>query len=151
MVFVEYMLRTRRGGTGPGGLITNGKIAPLASPQKEGVKQPLTWGGSVGGDANIDQASVDPLGGAGTLNLASGMFWGRVMLTASHTGQHQHTRPHADSQGSVGRDEVIQGAKIDPLGTVKGDEEAVAGGIDDEAVDAARIEPMGQVREKTPP
>lgn len=33
------------------------------------------------------------------------------------------------------------------MGVVKGSEEAVVQGLDDEAVDSARIEPMGNVRE----
>lgn len=57
--------------------------------------------------------------------------------------------PHANSQGVVGRDDVIAGAKIEPLASHK-----MAGvpdqGLDDESVDAARIAPMGEVREEMP-
>ena len=69
---------------------------------------------------------------------------------STRTGQYQHPEPHADSQGSVGREEVIQGAKIDPLAggpDLEGGERAKSG-LDDENVDASRISPLGEVREQ---
>ncbi len=73
-------------------------------------------------------------------------------LTTAHiAGQGQHTAPHADSQGVIGRDNTIQGAKLEPLKSSTSSETSAAQGLDDEAVDAARIDPMGSVREGTPP
>jgi hypothetical protein len=57
--------------------------------------------------------------------------------------------PHADSQGVVGRDDVVEGAKIDPLsGKEPGAKRSTAKGLDDENVDASRVQPMGEVREE---
>ena len=54
---------------------------------------------------------------------------------------------HANSQGVVGRDETIQGAKIEPLEGRRGEATSKQSGFDDEQVDASRINPMGVVRE----
>ena len=72
------------------------------------------------------------------------------MLTdLSVLGQYQHTAPHADSQGVVGRDETVQGAKIEPLEGGLANQTAIkSSGLDDEAVDSARVAPMGSVREE---
>ena len=66
-----------------------------------------------------------------------------VPLTLLHIGLLQHTRTHVDSQGSVGRDESVKGAKIDAMETIRGDEEALSVGLDDQAVNAAKVELMG--------
>jgi hypothetical protein len=66
----------------------------------------------------------------------------------SNLGQYQHPEPHADSQGVVGRDEAIQGAKIEPLEGGRGTTTSKQPGLDDEHVDASRINPLGEVREE---
>lgn len=63
-------------------------------------------------------------------------------------GQFQHPAPHADSQGVVGRDEAIQGAKIEPLEGNPTKGTAKSTGLDDEQIDSARIQPGGEVREE---
>ena len=63
-------------------------------------------------------------------------------------GQYQHTAPHADSHGVVGTDEVIQGAKLEPLEGQGHQATQKSEGVDDESVDTARIEPVGSVREE---
>lgn len=63
------------------------------------------------------------------------------------SGQHQHTAPHADSQGVVGTTENIGKAKIQPLDGGLREAQNPRTGIDDESVDAARINPLGNVRE----
>ena len=50
----------------------------------------------------------------------------------------------------MGRDETIEGAKIEPLEGNK-HAEGKGPGLDDEQVDAARIDPMGEVREEMKP
>lgn len=70
------------------------------------------------------------------------------MLIDCGLGQYQHPAPHADSQGVVGRDEAIQGAKIDPLSGKENVSTTKSTGLDDEQVDASRINPMGEVREE---
>jgi len=80
----------------------------------------------VGTDSTIDGARIDPLGGH---------------------GQHLHTAPHADSQGSIGRDQVVQGSKIDPLVPNLKTANDQPQGLDDEVVDGTRISPLGAVRE----
>ena len=62
-------------------------------------------------------------------------------------GQYQHIDAHADSQGVVGRDGAIAGAKIDPLAGAK-QAATTAQGLDDESVDSSRIQPLGTVREE---
>jgi hypothetical protein len=54
---------------------------------------------------------------------------------------------HADSQGVVGREEVLQGSKIAPLDGGLRQATQHTQGLDDEAVDAARLKPLGGVRE----
>lgn len=70
------------------------------------------------------------------------------MLTDWGSGQYQHPAPHADSQDVVGRDEAIQGAKIDRLSGKEKVATAKLTGLDDEQVDASRINPMGEVGEE---
>ncbi|KAF2093532.1 hypothetical protein NA57DRAFT_61238 [Rhizodiscina lignyota] len=113
--------------------LSGSKIEPLDSNQKYNTEHDLSDRGSAGTNTNIDEARIDPLGG-------------RVSCNA---GQYQHPEAHADSQGVVGREDVIQGAKIDPLEQAPGMKSApVKGGLDDENVDASRINPMGEVREQ---
>jgi hypothetical protein len=69
-------------------------------------------------------------------------------MVLAHTGQYQHTLPHADSHGSVGRDETIQGSKIAPFDGKFKTAATTTGGLDDETVDASRIDPLGEVREE---
>ena len=66
-------------------------------------------------------------------------------------GQSQHTAPHADSQGVIGRESTLQGAKLEPLNSNTDSGKSVTQGLDDEAVDPVRIDPLGSVRETTPP
>jgi hypothetical protein len=66
----------------------------------------------------------------------------------SQSGQYQHPEPHTDTQGVVGRDEVIAGTKIDPLVGEFKEAQKKMPGLDDEIVDTSRIEPMGEVREQ---
>ena len=56
--------------------------------------------------------------------------------------------PHADSQGVVGREDVIQSAKIAPFDHKVKQSTQHTQGLDDESVDAARIRPLGEVREE---
>ena len=71
-----------------------------------------------------------------------------ILLMYCLSGQGQHPAPHVDDQGSVGLDENIQAAKIDPLvSQVQAEATKPASGLRDEQVDAARIQPMGEVRE----
>ncbi|KAB2574545.1 hypothetical protein DIS24_g113 [Lasiodiplodia hormozganensis] len=107
--------------------IAGAKIEPLESPIKSNVAHELTDRGAVGTNHSIDRARIDPLGGH---------------------GQYQHPAPHANSQGVVGRDDVLAGAKVAPLEGKHGETIAKTAGLDDEAVDAARIAPMGEVREQ---
>ena len=72
------------------------------------------------------------------------------MLTVRLTGQYQHTAPHADTQGVVGRDEAVQGAKIEPLSGKEYETQLKGEGLDDEHVDASRVAPLGEVREEMP-
>lgn len=69
-------------------------------------------------------------------------------VNGNSIGQYQHPEPHADSQGVVGRDETIAGAKIDPLAGKNKQAETELPGLDDENVDSSRIPPMGEVREE---
>jgi len=107
--------------------ISTAKIEPLASDQKEGVPLDMSSRGAIGSDRIIDQSRIDPAGGR---------------------GQYQHPEPHADSQGVVGRDETIHGAKIEPLEGGRNTSTSKQPGLDDEQVDASRISPMGEVREE---
>ena len=66
------------------------------------------------------------------------------------SGQYQHTASHADSQGVVGRDETVQGSKIEPLTGKENETQRKGEGLDDENVDASRVAPLGEVREEMP-
>ncbi|OCL12801.1 hypothetical protein AOQ84DRAFT_311557 [Glonium stellatum] len=105
--------------------LSGAKIQPLDSETKRHV--PQTDHSVVGDDSDINQARIDPLGGR---------------------GQYQHPAPHANSQGVVGRDNVLQGAKIAPMEGEYQKADRESQGLDDEAVDGARINPMGSVREE---
>ncbi|KAL9077879.1 MAG: hypothetical protein Q9157_003210 [Trypethelium eluteriae] len=107
--------------------ISASKIEPLASEQKYNVEHDLSSRGAAGSDRNIDQARIDPVGGA---------------------GQYRHPEPRANNQGVVGRDEAIQGTKIDPLEGKANVSQTKAPSLDDEQVDGARINPLGEVREE---
>jgi hypothetical protein len=72
-------------------------------------------------------------------------------MRLTNLGQGQHTAAHANSQGVIGRENALQGAKLEPLDSNVDPGNPVTQGLDDEAVDSARIDPMGTVREKTPP
>lgn len=48
----------------------------------------------------------------------------------------------------VGRDETVQGAKIDPLGGQRDGTTRKNEGLEDESVDASRVQPMGEVRDE---
>jgi len=48
----------------------------------------------------------------------------------------------------VGRDETIQGAKLEPLEGKGSEPTSKSTGLDDEEVDASRINPLGEVREE---
>ncbi|KAJ9636273.1 hypothetical protein H2199_007948 [Coniosporium tulheliwenetii] len=115
------------GVTGSDEMISGAKIQPLDSETKANVPLDTSSRGSAGTDRTIDQARIDPLGGA---------------------GQYQNPLPHADSQGVVGRDETIQGTKIEPLEGKKDEAQGKGPGLDDENVDASRIDPLGEVRRK---
>lgn len=88
---------------------------------------PHTDHGVVGEDSDINQGRIDPLGGR---------------------GQYQHPAPHADSQGVVGRDNILQGAKIAPMEGGFKQAGCENQGLDDETIDGARIRPVGSVREE---
>lgn len=60
---------------------------------------------------------------------------------------HHEQMPHANSQGVVGRVDIIQSTKIAPLDGGMRQQTLHTQGLDDEAVDAARVQPMGSVRE----
>ncbi|KAI9659045.1 MAG: hypothetical protein M1821_002005 [Bathelium mastoideum] len=115
------------GASGSDEKISASKIDPLASDQKYGVEHDLSSRGAAGSDRNIDQTRVDPVGGA---------------------GQYRHPDSKADSQGVVGRDEAVQGSKIEPLEGKDHTFQAKAPGLDDEQVDGSRINPLGEVREE---
>ncbi|KAI6796221.1 hypothetical protein KC361_g4571 [Hortaea werneckii] len=110
------------------------QIQPLDSEQKFNTTHDLSSRGATGSDRNIDQTRLDP--------------------TAGNRGQYQHPEPHAESGGSVGRDETIQAAKVDPLVSQAQSGETASTatrknpGLDDEVVDAGRVAPMGEVREE---
>lgn len=59
--------------------------------------------------------------------------------------------PHANSQGVVGYEDIIQSCKIAPMepedGMMKRADKHTHG-LDDETVDASRILPLGEVREE---
>ena len=61
----QDMMTMCRGVTGASETIAGSKIEPLDSKQKAGVEHALTGRGAAGPDTNIDQARIDPLGGAG--------------------------------------------------------------------------------------
>lgn len=70
------------------------------------------------------------------------------MLLLTLSTDHHIQLPHANSQGVIGREDIVQGAKIAPLdGEVKRTTEH-GQGLDDETVDASRIRPLGEVREE---
>ncbi|KAI7254350.1 hypothetical protein KC335_g14493, partial [Hortaea werneckii] len=110
------------------------QIQPLDSEQKFNTTHDLSSRGATGSDRNIDQARLDP--------------------TAGNRGQYQHPEAHAEGGGSVGRDETIQAAKVDPLVSQAQSGETASTatrknpGLDDEVVDAGRVAPMGEVREE---
>ncbi|KAI7527791.1 hypothetical protein KC331_g16116 [Hortaea werneckii] len=122
------------GASGSDEKISASKIQPLDSEQKFNTTHDLSSRGATGSDRNIDQTRLEP--------------------TAGNRGQHQHPEPHAESGGSVGRDETIQAAKVDPLVSQAQSGETASTatrknpGLDDEVVDAGRVAPMGEVREE---
>ncbi|KAI2473567.1 hypothetical protein F4781DRAFT_427194 [Annulohypoxylon bovei var. microspora] len=62
-------------------------------------------------------------------------------------GQHQHTAPHADSHGVVGTAEDLGKVKIPPLESDSHEAQNPRTGLDDEVIDGARIDPLGSVGE----
>jgi hypothetical protein len=72
----------------------------------------------------------------------------RFEPTEGNRGQYKHPAATANSQGVVGRDETVQGAKIDPLGGQGNESTRENPVLDDEQVSGARIEPGGAVREE---
>ncbi|KAI8961388.1 hypothetical protein F5Y11DRAFT_348542 [Daldinia sp. FL1419] len=113
--------------TGSTAEISSTKIQPLESEVKYNAPYDGEDRGSAGSNRTIDQARINPLGGR---------------------GQHQHTAPHADSQGVVGTAEGLGKTKIEPLEGGIHERQNPRTGLDDEAVDGARIHPLGGVREQ---
>jgi hypothetical protein len=56
--------------------------------------------------------------------------------------------PHANSQGVVGYEDVIQSSKIAPMDGSEKRATQHTHGLDDETIDASRIRPLGEVREE---
>ncbi|KAI1466672.1 uncharacterized protein F4812DRAFT_432387 [Daldinia caldariorum] len=112
--------------TGDPAQISGTKIEPLKSEVKYNTPRDQEDRGSSGTNRTIDQSRIDPLGGK---------------------GQHQHTAPHADSQGVVGTAEGLGQTKIEPLKKKRNESHSPRTGLDDEAIDGARIHPLGEVRE----
>ncbi|KAI1414787.1 hypothetical protein F5Y13DRAFT_158312 [Hypoxylon sp. FL1857] len=112
--------------TGSTAQISKTKIEPLESEVKHNTPYDGADRGSAGSDRTIDQSRINPLG---------------------EKGQHQHTAPHADSQGVIGTTENLGKTKIQPLEGAVNEAQPPRTGLDDEAVDAARINPLGGVRE----
>ncbi|MCJ1445681.1 MAG: hypothetical protein MMC23_006186 [Stictis urceolatum] len=117
------------GASGSDEKISGSKVEPLRSEVKDNTSLDQTSRGAAGSDRNIDQTRIDPLGSK---------------------GQYQHTAPHADSQGSVGRDDTIAGSKITPLEREQGSHtpQLKNPGLNDELVDSARSNPAGGVGEQ---
>ncbi|KAG4221125.1 hypothetical protein PC116_g30398 [Phytophthora cactorum] len=113
--------------TGNTAQISGTKIEPLESEVKYNTPYDGEDRGSAGSNRTIDQSRINPLGGK---------------------GQHQHTAPHADSQGVVGTAEGLGKTKIEPLEGKANESQTPRTGLDDEAVDATRIHPLGGVREQ---
>ena len=83
-------------------------------------------------------------------NQLPSQFISRLHSLTYSIGQYQHTAPHADSQGSVGRDDTIAGSKITPLEREQGSHtpQLKNPGLNDELVDSARSNPAGGVGEQ---
>ncbi|KAI1461824.1 hypothetical protein F4805DRAFT_453061 [Annulohypoxylon moriforme] len=106
--------------------ISKTKIEPLESEIKHNSPYDGSDRGSAGSSRTIDQTRIQPLGGK---------------------SQHQHTAPHADSHGVVGTVEDIGKVRIPPLESDSHEAQNPRTGLDDEVIDAARIDPLGSVRE----
>ncbi|KAL9110841.1 MAG: hypothetical protein Q9227_004641 [Pyrenula ochraceoflavens] len=130
------------GSIGNDEIVSGAKLEPVSSSTKAGTEHDLSGRGAAGTDRNIDQTRIDPLGGKARLH------------DPSLAGQYQHTAPHADSSGVIGREEEVSGSKIEPLspeegsGKQSGERERRSSGLDDETVDRGRIDPMGSQREE---
>jgi hypothetical protein len=139
-------------------LLSGSKIEPLKSPIKYHHCDHDDHG-VIGEDFYIQETHEEPLRSelkrescfsAASHHVSRALyshFWAVSSSLLMLYQDHHIQAPHADSQGVVGREDIIQSAKIEPMKKEMFERTEHTHGLDDETVDAARIPPMGEVRD----
>ncbi|KAL9089833.1 MAG: hypothetical protein Q9159_002303 [Coniocarpon cinnabarinum] len=111
--------------------ISAAKITPLESDVKRGVQHDLGERGPVPNDENIDKARINPEGGAGHFKHPAPHADNSGVIGHDKDIQEAKIEPMASQDHSV--------KTADPNDRT---------GLEDEVIDGARIGPLGEVREE---